>query len=48
VAGDDPGDNLLGKAVLGMLRGYLVPIDSPDKQTLREIFENPPDDGCLS
>ena len=46
VAGDDPSDNLLGKAVLGILRGYLVPIDSPDKRTLREIFENPPDDGC--
>jgi hypothetical protein len=46
VAGEDPSGNLLGKAVLGILRGYLVPIDSPDKRTLREIFENPPDDGC--
>jgi hypothetical protein len=46
VVGDDPSQNLLGKAVLGILRGYLVPIDSPDKRTLRDIFENPPDDGC--
>ncbi|HEY0533207.1 MAG TPA: hypothetical protein VGD29_16590 [Actinoplanes sp.] len=45
VAGDDPSGNLLGKAVLGILRGYLVPIDSPDKQTLHEVFEHPPFDG---
>jgi hypothetical protein len=46
VLGDDPSENLMGKAVLGLLRGYLIPVDSPDKRTLREIFENPRDDGC--
>src|SRR3954447_3759183 len=30
VVGDDHTDNLMGKAVLGIMNSYLVPIDSPD------------------
>jgi hypothetical protein len=41
VIGDDHTDNLMGKAVLGIMNSYLVPIDSPDHQTLRQTFETP-------
>jgi hypothetical protein len=48
VVGDDPTDNLVGMAVLGMMNSYLVPIDDPDKQSLRDKFEQldePTEDG---
>jgi len=45
VIGDDPVDNLMSKAILGVMNSYLVPVDSPDMQTLREKFEEQPDDG---
>jgi hypothetical protein len=38
VLGDEPADNLVGKAVLGILNSYLVPVDDPDHQTLRDRF----------
>src|SRR4051794_11340035 len=41
VIGDHHTDNLMGKAVLGIMNSYLVPIDSPDHQTLRDKFETP-------
>jgi hypothetical protein len=38
VLGDEPADNLVGKAVLGILNSYLVPADDTDHQTLRDRF----------
>jgi len=39
IAGDDPTDNLVGMAVLGIMNSYLEPADEPSGLTLREQFE---------
>ena len=40
IIGDDPGDNLVGMAVLGILNSYLEPVSEPTGQTLREQFRD--------
>ena len=44
IAGDDPGGNLVGMAVLAMMNSYLEPADEPSGLTLRELFESPPEE----
>jgi hypothetical protein len=39
IVGDSPTGNLVGKAVLGILNSYLVPVDAPDGPPLREEFD---------
>jgi hypothetical protein len=48
VVGDEPSNNLLGMAILGIMNSYLEPIDEPSGLTLRELFEDatqPTEDG---
>jgi hypothetical protein len=40
VVGDEPSNNLLGMAILGIMNSYLVPVDEPKSPTLREQFES--------
>jgi len=49
VIGDEPGENLVGMAILGIMASYLEPVDEPSGLTLREVFEGganpaPPDE----
>lgn len=39
VVAEHPGRNLVGKAVLGILNSYLVPIDRPAKESLADEFD---------
>jgi hypothetical protein len=40
IVGDNPKDNLVGMAVLGMMNSFLEPADEPSGLTLREQFES--------
>jgi hypothetical protein len=40
IIGDEPADNLVGMAVLGIMNSYLEPADEPSGLTLRELFES--------
>ena len=40
IIGDDPADNLVGMAVLGILNSYLEPVSEPTGRTLREQFRD--------
>jgi hypothetical protein len=40
ILGDDPADNLVGMAVLGIMNSYFEPVGEPSGLTLREHFRN--------
>jgi len=40
IVGKDPGDNLVGMAVLGILNSYLEPVAEPSGTTLRTHFRD--------
>ncbi len=42
VVGDEPANNLVGMAVLGIMNSYLEPADEPTRLTLREQFVDAP------